>query len=159
MKKEEIIEKLRRAKNSDLQWIEKAKSIIKGNKNDIAIIPIDAIHSEFGKWFYSEGEQLKKLSNNPLECMKNIELLHQEFHKCYFDIYHIYYNESKKAKFFSKLMGAKRAEVDESEYNEAMSILEKMKEYAKDFISEVERLERRLEAVTQEKIDLILQKS
>jgi len=159
MKKEEIINKLKRAKKSDLQWIEKAKNIIKGSVNDIAVTPINPQDSEFGKWFYNEGEQLKKLSNNPLECMQNIELLHQEFHKQYFDIHNIYYNELKKAKLFSKIMGAKRAEVTQDELENAMDLLEKMKEYAKDFVSEVERLERRLEAVTQEKIDSILQKS
>ncbi len=157
MTKEEIIEKLQKAKNSDLQWIDRAKNLIAGTKNDEGVVPVEANESEFGKWFYNEGQKLKKLSNNPLECMKNIEILHQQLHDRYFEIYHIYFSDAKKAGFFSKLMGAKRQTLSEEEKQHVKELLNNMQRHAKEFVDEVERLERRLEAVAQEKIDSIMQ--
>ncbi|WP_346391922.1 CZB domain-containing protein [Sulfurimonas sp. NWX79] len=156
MKKEEIIEKLQKAKLSDLQWIDRVKNLIAGTKNDTGIPPVKAKESEFGKWFYNEGQKLKRLSNNPLECMKNIEVLHEQLHKKYLGIYHIYFAEEKKAGFFSKLLGAKRQELSEEEKNAVDNLLRSMENDAKEFVREVERLERRLEAVAQEKIDSVM---
>jgi vacuolar-type H+-ATPase subunit I/STV1 len=157
MKKEELIEKLQKAKLSDLQWIDRVKNLIAGTKNDIGTPPVKAKESEFGRWFYSEGEKLNKLSNNPLECMQNIGALHEQLHKKYVIIYHIYFSEDKKAGFFSKLLGAKRQELSEDEKKEVEKLLESMERDAKEFVTEVERLERRLEAVAQEKLDSIMQ--
>jgi len=157
MTKEEIIEKLQKAKIADLQWIDKAGNLIAGTKNDQGVLPIETHESEFGKWFHNEGQKLKKLSNNPLECMKNIEILHQKLHGRYYEIYHIYFSEEKKAGFFSKLMGAKRQNLTQEEEKHVTELLSDMQRDSKEFITEVERLERRLEAVTQEKIDSIMQ--
>ena len=157
MTKEEIIEKLQKAKNSDLQWIDKAKNLMAGTKSDDGVAPVEARESEFGQWFYNEGQKLKKLSNNPLECMQNIEVLHQQMHDRYFEIYHIYFSDAKKAGFFSKLMGAKRTELTKEEEKHVEELLENMQRHAKEFVDEVERLERRLEAVAQEKIDSVMQ--
>ena len=156
MKKEEMIEKLQKAKLADLQWIDKAKNLIAGTKNDQGVLPVETHDSEFGKWFYNEGQKLKKLSNNPLECMKNIEILHQQLHDRYYEIYHIYFSEEKKAGFFSKMMGAKRQNLTKEEDEHVASLLHNMETHSKEFINEVERLERRLEAVAQEKIDSVM---
>jgi len=157
MTKEEIIEKLQKAKFADLQWIDKAKNLIAGTKNDLGVLPVETHESEFGKWFYNEGQKLKKLSNNPLECMKNIEILHQQLHDRYYEIYYIYFSEEKKVSFFSKLMGAKRQNLTQEEEKHVTELLSNMQRDSKEFITEVERLERRLEAVAQEKIDSVMQ--
>jgi Txe/YoeB family toxin of Txe-Axe toxin-antitoxin module len=157
MTKEEIIENLQKAKLSDTQWIDKAKNLIAGTKNDEGIVPVDPRESTFGKWFNNEGQKLKKLSNNPLECMKNIEILHQQIHDKYSGIYHIYFSEANKAGFFSKLMGAKRQNISHEEEKHVAELLSNMQRDAKEFVDEVERLERRLEAVAQEKIDSVMQ--
>jgi superfamily I DNA/RNA helicase len=156
MTKKEMIEKLQKVKIADLQWIDRAKNLIAGTKNDIGTEPVEAEISDFGKWFYNEGEKLKRLSNNPLECMKNIETLHQQFHEKYFEIYHIYFSEEKKAGFFSKLMGAQRQNLSEDEIAHVEELLHEMQKYAKDFVTEVERLERRLDAVGEEKIASVM---
>ncbi|QOP46654.1 CZB domain-containing protein [Sulfurimonas paralvinellae] len=156
MTKEEIIEDLQKAKLANLQWIDKAKNLIAGTKNDQGIPPIDPRESEFGKWFYKEGQKLKKLSNNPLECMQNIETLHQQLHERYSEIYNTFFSETNKAGFFSKLMGAKRQNISDAEQKHVDNLLKNMQRDAKEFVDEVERLERRLEAVIQEKIDSVM---
>ena len=156
MEKENIIENLQKAKLSNLQWIDRANSLISGTKKDTGTVPIEEKESEFGQWLYGEGELLKKLSNNPLECMKSIEVLHQHIHKNYFKIYHIYFSDEKKAGFFSKLMGAKRQEVNTNEEKEAKLLLESLEQYANDLMKELERLERRIEAVGQEKLNFVM---
>ncbi len=153
-----MIEKLQKAKFADLQWIDKAKNLIAGTKNDQGVLPVEIRESEFGKWFYNEGQKLKKLSNNPLECMKNIEILHKQLHDRYYEIYHIYFSEEKKAGFFSKLMGAKRQNLTKEEEEHVAALFHNMETHSKEFIDEVERLERRLEAVAQEKIDSVMKK-
>ena len=157
MTKDELIEKLQKAKLSDLQWIDRAKNLIAGTKNDTGVPPVNPKESDFGRWFYNEGQRLKKLSNNPLECMKNIELLHEQLHERYLELYHIYFGEEKKACFFSKLLGAKRLEITEEEKKSVDKLLRLMESDAKEFVTEIERLERRLEAVAQEKIDSVMQ--
>ncbi|MBA1432712.1 MAG: hypothetical protein FAF04_03735 [Epsilonproteobacteria bacterium] len=89
--------------------------------------------------------------------MQNIENLHQQLHEEYFKIYNIYFSDAKKAGFFSKLMGAKRQNLNEEEQKQAEQLLNSMQRYAKEFVNEVERLERRLEAVAQEKLDSVMQ--
>jgi len=89
--------------------------------------------------------------------MKNIEILHQQLHDRYFEIYHIYFSEANKAGFFSKLLGAKRQNLSEEDKKHVQELLKNMQRHAKEFVDEVERLERRLEAVTQEKIDSVMQ--
>jgi hypothetical protein len=156
MKKDEIIEKLQKAKYADLEWLDRAKSLIEGSKNDIGTFPIEAVDSDFGEWFYNEGSKLKRLSNNPVESMQNLELLHQQIHKSYLDIYHIYFNHENRAGFFSSLMGAKRKELSAEELKNAKVLLQGMQLHAEEFLFEIERLERRLEAVGEEKIDFIM---
>lgn len=153
MEKEEVIDHLRAAKAAHIKWVQKAKLLINGIDIDEDAIPIDSTECRFGKWFYSDGQMLNSLSNNPLECMQTIEGLHFALHDKYLQIFNIYFSQEKKAGFFAKLFGIKRKkELSQYEIENSKKYYEEMEAISKDLLDEINRLERRLVAVSEEKI-------
>jgi len=152
MEKEQVLEHLRAAKAAHIKWVQKAKLLINGLDIDEGAIPVDSTECKFGKWFYSDGQILNALSNNPMECMQSIESLHFNLHDMYLKIFRIYFSEEKKAGFFAKLFGMKRKEPSASEKQLANSYYEEMEQISRALLDEINRLERRLIAVSAEKI-------
>ena len=153
MQKEEVLEHLRAAKLAHIKWVQKAKLLINGVDVEENAIPVDSTECNFGKWFYSDGQVLNALSNNPLECMNHIETLHFDLHDKYLQIFNIYFSEEKKGGFFAKLFGLKRKKIDESEQKRAQEYYTEMETISKQLLDEISRLERRLVAVSAEKIE------
>ena len=152
MEKEHILEHLRAAKAAHIKWVQKAKLLINGLDIQEDAIPVDSTECKFGKWFYSDGQILNALSNNPLECMQHIETLHFNLHDTYLKIFSIYFSEEKKTGFFAKLFGVKRKEPSVSEKELAQNFYDEMEQTSKELLDEINRLERRLIAVPDEKI-------
>ena len=92
MNKEHVLEHLRAAKSAHIKWVQKAKLLINGLDVKEDSIPVDSTECKFGQWFYSEGQILNALSNNPVECMVKIERLHFNLHDVYMNIFNIYFN-------------------------------------------------------------------
>jgi len=153
MKKEDVLEHLRAAKLAHIKWVQKAKLLINGVDVEENAIPVDSTECAFGKWFYTDGQVLNALSNNPLECMNKIETLHFSLHDKYLDIFNIYFAKDKKAGFFAKLLGMKRKPVSDAEQQLAQDYYETMEKISKELLDEISRLERRLVAVSSEKIE------
>jgi len=153
MNKEDVIGHLRAAKSAHIKWVQKAKLLINGLDIEENAIPVDSTECKFGKWFYSDGQVLNALSNNPLECMQSIESLHFKLHDIYLSIFNIYFSEDKKQGFFAKMFGLKRKQPTESELNLAKNYYTEMEDVSKALLDEINRLERRLIAVSQEKIE------
>jgi len=153
MKKEEVLEHLRAAKLAHIKWVQKAKLLINGVDVEENAIPVDSTECNFGKWFYTDGQVLNALSNNPLECMNKIESLHFTLHDKYLNIFNIYFSKEKQKGFFAKLLGLKRKPVSEAEQQLAQENYVNMEEISKDLLDEISRLERRLVAVSSEKIE------
>ena len=152
MKKEEVLEHLRAAKSAHIKWVQKAKLLINGVDIEKDAIPVDSTECKFGKWFYSDGQILNSLSNNPLECMQSIEKLHFTLHDKYLKIFNIYFSEEKKTGFFAKLFGFKKREITKTEHDLAETFYNEMEEISKQLLDEINRLERRLIAIPEEKI-------
>ncbi len=153
MEKEEVLEHLRAAKAAHIKWVQKAKLLINGIDIEEDAIPIDSTECKFGKWFYSDGQILNSLSNNPMECMQSIESLHFALHDKYLQIFNIYFSQEKKAGFFAKLFGIKRKkELSEEEVQKSRKFYDEMETISKELLEEINRLERRLVAVSEEKI-------
>ena len=153
MKKEDLLEHLRIAKLAHIAWIEKAKRLIKGFDIQENAIPVDVKECTFGKWFYSEGQALNALSNNPPECMNKIEMLHIEFHDKYLDIFNIYFPQEAKKGFFAKLLTKKRKALSAAKKELVLDYYKKMEKISQELTDEISRLERRLVAVSSEKIE------
>jgi hypothetical protein len=156
MKKEDVIVHLRQAKAAHIKWVQKAKLLINGVDVDENAIPVDSTECSFGKWFYTDGQMLNALSNNPLECMQHIETLHFELHDIYLKIFRIYFSEEKKGGFFAKLFGLKRKQPEKPQQQLAQDYYAQMEEISQNLLDEINRLERRLVAVSDEKIELLV---
>lgn len=152
MTKEEVLEQLRSAKSAHIKWVQKAKLLINGIDIEESAIPVDSTECAFGKWFYSDGQVLNSLSNNPLECMQNIEKLHFKLHDKYLQIFNIYFSQEKKSGFFAKLFG-KRKEISKTEHDLAEKYYFEMEDISKELLEEINRLERRLIAIPKNKIE------
>ena len=151
MDKEHILEHLRSAKAAHIKWVQKAKLLISGLEVQEDAIPVDSTECNFGKWFYSDGQILNSLSNNPPECMTEIENLHFELHDTYLKIFSVYFGKSNSG-FFAKLFGIKKKTVNEHERKAAVTYYEELEVISKKLLDEINRLERRLIAVSDEKI-------
>jgi len=153
MKKEEVLEHIRAAKVAHIKWLQKAKLLINGLDIDEDAIPVDSTECAFGKWFYSDGQFLNALSNNPLECMQDIESLHFKLHDIYLKIFTIYFAKERGNGFFAKLFGSKRKEISEVQQSLVQEYYTEMEEVSHKLLDEINRLERRLIAVSDEKIE------
>ena len=149
MQKSEILEHLRAAKTAHIKWVENAKLLINGFDMQKEAIPVNSTECQFGRWFYSDAQKLNALSNNPLECMTQIETLHFKLHDIYLQIYKIYFNEEKQG-FFAKLF--KKNKISDLEHEKAEKLYEKIEEVSKQLLDEINRLERRLIAIPEERI-------
>ena len=155
MEKEEVVSHLRTAKAAHIKWVQKAKLLINGLNIEESAIPIDSTECKFGKWFYSDGQLLNSLDNNPAEAMSSIENLHFKLHDVYLQIFNIYFNREKIG-FFSKIFGLKRKAVTDLEAREAKEQYEIMENISKELVDEINKLERRLIAVSEDKIRTLM---
>ncbi len=151
MDKENVVKHLRAAKSAHIKWVQKAKLLISGLEVEEDAIPVDSTECKFGKWFYGEGQMLNSLSNNPPECMTQIESLHFQLHDAYLKIFSVYFGK-KEGGFLQKLFGTKRKTVNEHEKQAAVTYYNTMEGISKELIDEINRLERRLMAIPEDKI-------
>ena len=151
MTKHIVLEHLRAAKTAHIKWVQKAKLLINGVDISKDAIPVDPTECKFGKWFYSDGQILNALSNNPLECMQQIEMLHFNLHDTYLKIFTILFSEEKKISFFAKFFG-KKSTLSEKEKTLVKEYYSEIETISQEFLDEINRLERRLVAVSEEKI-------
>lgn len=154
MNKEHILEHLRAAKSAHIKWVQKAKLLINGIDVKEDSIPVDSTECKFGQWFYSEGQILNALSNNPVECMVKIERLHFNLHDVYMNIFNIYFNKPKGG-FFSKLFG-KKTVIKDYEADKAKQYYANLEIISQELLEEINRLERRLIAVPEERIKQLI---
>jgi len=151
MEKEEVVSHLRAAKAAHIKWVQKAKLLISGLDVEEDAIPVNSTDCKFGTWFYGDGQMLNSLTNNPVEAMASIENLHFKLHDVYLQIFNIYFNKAKGG-FFTKLLGLKRKNVSELEAKIAAEHYLEMENISKELLEEINRLERRLIAVSEDKI-------
>jgi len=155
MEKEEVVNHLRAAKAAHIKWVQKAKLLINGLHIEESAIPIDSTECKFGKWFYSDGQLLNSLANNPAEAMSSIENLHFKLHDEYLQIFNVYFNR-ESAGFFSKIFGLKRKAVSDLEAKVAKEHYDIMENISRELLDEINRLERRLIAVSEDKIRTLM---
>ena len=155
MNKDETLKSLETAEIELTRFVETAKSLIDGIDAEDKVLPISPRDTKFGEWFYSDGQKLKALSNNPLECMSNIEQLHETLHERYREIFDLFYSQEKEGGFLSKIFKPKQKILTESGMNLANEEYVAMEKIAEELLSEIARLQRRLVAVSEEKINAL----
>lgn len=153
MQKEEVLSQLRAAKSAHINWVQRAKFLIEGFTINESSIPVNSTECKFGKWFYTEGQRLNDIRNNPVESMTTIEELHQELHDVYLKIYKIYY-DNPKIGFFSKLFGKKNT-VSDSDISLAKEYFNDIERISKELIKALNIMERRITVVSDDEIKSI----
>ncbi len=150
MKKSEILQHLKDAKEAHVGWVNNAKFLIKGVNLDESAIPVNATDCKFGKWFYAEMDILKKLPNAPISIIEDIEKLHKELHDKYLEIFKIYFSEDKKVGFLSKLLGKKRKEPSSEEKEKALQYFKELEDISNRLITKLSKLETAINSIPQE---------
>ncbi|MDF1883387.1 hypothetical protein JHD49_05475 [Sulfurimonas sp. SAG-AH-194-C21] len=156
MTKEDVLKHLKIAKHAHTRLLQKAKILIDNIDIEEHTKPINSSETDFGIWFNSDGQRLSALSNNPLECMQNIKMMHTDLYEMYSNIYNIYCEGTQNKGFFSKVLGLGKKEVDEDTKILALEYYEKMNITDKGLFDEISRLERRLVAISDEKIESLV---
>jgi len=153
MKKDEILEFLNDVKVAHTKWVDRADNLMKGIDIEDKATPVDAKECAFGKWFYGDGQKLNVLSSVPLQCMQEMETTHADFHKSYLSIYNVYFSE-KKGGFLSNFFKGKK-ELTPEERNFVEEKYKEMKELSKKLVDEIDRLDRRITAISDERIEVL----
>lgn len=151
MQKSEVLDQLRAAKAAHVNWVQRAKLLISGFQIDESSIPVNSTQCQFGKWFYSDAQKLNALQNNPMKCMSDIEQLHFDLHDIYLEIYKIYYETESKG-FFSKIFGKKK-KINEDAKALAKKYFQNMEEVSKKLVEEINRMERRIVAISEQEFE------
>ena len=143
MKKDNILTELRSAKVAHLKWVQRAKALISNEDISKESIPLDYTECLFGKWFYSDAQELALRPG--MDCISQIGIKHTELHEIYFKIFQIYFGEANKS-FFSKLLKLKK-KVLPAEQNIALEHYEQLEAVSKELLAQIEKLERRVNAL------------
>jgi hypothetical protein len=88
--------------------------------------------------------------------MSNIEDLHNKLHARYHEIFDLYYSSENKGGFLSKIFKPKQKVLTESEQKLVHEEYVSMEKIAEELLAEISRLERRLVAVSEEKINALV---
>lgn len=146
VEKDNILQELRSAKVAHLKWVQRAKSLISGMPVEKEAIPLDYTDCIFGKWFYSDGQNIALMPG--MNVMDEIGSKHTELHEIYFKIFQVYFGESHKS-FFSKLLRIKK-KVSPAELEMAQQYYTNLEEVSKELLDLIGRLERRINALGEE---------
>ena len=153
MKKEQILQVLDSAKKDIANMLENARLIKEGMPLQYHSIAKNPKECDFGKWFYSDGQKLSALSNNPMECIQNIDLLHNEFHKTYHEIVSIYENNKKSPGLLKKIFSKK--ELTQEEKQKLHDLTRELENSCQKLLAEITKMQRRIQATPQEKFEAI----
>ena len=115
-----ILHQTASAKMAHERWVKRADHLISGLPVEKQFIPLDPTSCEFGKWFYSQGSQLRVLDSLK-EILSDIETQHDKLHQIYGEIYKIYFIVPHNRSFLHKVITFNSKEVKKSEKEKAIT--------------------------------------
>ncbi|WP_417910605.1 CZB domain-containing protein [Candidatus Electronema sp. PJ] len=151
MDKHELIETLRSAMRSHKQWVSNALALIEGVPLEKEKVPVNATECAFGRWYYSEGQKLKKING-----IKEIEPLHDALHRTYMEIFAILFGEVNEPSFFSKLFGLSQ-KIAAEKREAAMEKYNLLQDQSEMIIKHLEQLERVITAMGETQLAMYLE--
>ena len=151
MDKNQILEQIHTAKAAHISWIQKAKLLIEGFEVDQNSIPVNSTECRFGKWYYSDAQEINSLKSSSLRCMKSVERFHFELHDIYQNIFKLYYATDKKD-LSTNSFGEKK-NIDDDTVKIGREYFLRLEKVSKSLLEEINRLEKRVVAIPNEEIE------
>jgi len=155
MNKTELVTALLDAKDAHKKWVDNAHALIEGTILDKSQVPVMATDCKFGKWYYIQGQTLKRITY-----FKEIEALHNNVHTNYMDIFAILFSEKQEAlvmnsRILGKLFGQahKKSDDDKQLAMEKYRILEQQ---SQQMIKKLDQLEKLVSAMSEEQLESFL---
>lgn len=143
MNKNEVIATLNSAILSHKKWVSNALALIEGVPLDKEQVPVNSTECEFGKWYYSVGQNLIEIPG-----FKDIEESHDKLHRTYMEIFAILFGEGYKPSFFNKLIGRSN-KVLAANRKEAMGKYAILEKQSKTIITQLQQIEKIITAMNE----------
>ena len=155
MNKAELVSALHDAKDAHKKWVDNAHALIQGTILDKSQVPVMATDCKFGKWYYIQGQTLKRITY-----FKEIEALHNEVHKTYMDIFAILFAEKQQAlvmnsRILGKLFGQAHNKSDDDQ-KLAMERYKILDHQSQQMIKKLDQLEKLVSAMSEEQLESFL---
>jgi hypothetical protein len=136
MNNKDVVTALRNAVRTHKQWVVNALALIEGVPLDQDKVPVHATECAFGKWYYGEGQKLKKANG-----FKEIEWLHDRLHETYMEIVAILFGETYGLSFANGLPGHSR-EITVEDHDAAMAKYHILKGQSEMIVKQLEQMEK-----------------
>jgi hypothetical protein len=149
MTKEDIEQKIKKARQSHTYQIQKIKFLVEGVPLKEDPTPVSYKECGFGSWIYGNEEQLRQLIGS--NSFEEIEEKHILWHTEYQKIYQIYYGEAKKG-LLSKFLGGK-PKVDSLQQDRAKAYYSDLESMTGDLLSMLDSLQRRISLLPESKFN------
>jgi len=131
---------LRDAKQAHRQWVVHARALVQGLPVNEEIISLEPTNCDFGRWYYSYGQDLLSLPE-----FNSIENLHDELHLLYMQIYNDL-SRQEKPSFMARLLGQK-AQADPQQRKNAILAYKQLDIISRQIIDKVDKLAVQLESM------------
>ena len=145
MTKEDMLHKIKSARQSHNYQIQKIKFLVEGVPLKEDPTPVSYKACGFGSWMYGDEEQLRKLIGP--KSFEEIEQQHIIWHTAYQKIYEIYYGQAKKG-LFAKFTGGK-PKVDSLQQDKAKAYFNDLQKITYDLLEKLNALEKRVSLMSE----------
>jgi len=136
-----LLKQIAEARIAHTRWLRRAQHLIEGLPVSDGMVALDPTHCEFGNWLYSDGMKYKSVLKFE-QIIDKIEKCHVELHDIYLNVYKIYFVESKRFWFVSKLLASSYKEPSARQKERAKLYLYDLERCSKSLLSELTRLEK-----------------
>lgn len=148
MRKDDLVEKIHHAKKLHLKWVHRVKDLLEGVLLTDEMIALDPKESEFGYWLYGDVHECQDIPFF-IETLNHIEEEHISLHQIYFEIYRIYFVETKREYPAALLLG-KRKEVPPERWAEAEKHYYELLEISHKLLVQMNNFERKVRMINDE---------
>ncbi|MCU7960020.1 MAG: CZB domain-containing protein [gamma proteobacterium symbiont of Bathyaustriella thionipta] len=132
---------LRDARQAHRQWVVHARALVQGLPIKKESVPLEPTHCDFGRWYYSYGQDLLSLPE-----FSSIEVLHDELHLLYMQIHSGLFQQEKPS-LMARMLGQK-AQPDLQQRKKALQDYKQLDMISRMIISKIDKLIAQLESMT-----------
>lgn len=149
MNKSSLLEQLRAAKTSHIQWRARAQALINGLELEEGAVPVLHTDCKFGKWYYGSGQVL-----DHLQSFRDIDEKHEQLHLIYMQIFKTLYGDDERSAL-SRLFGSKKQH-EAVKLEKAKKILPSLIHVSKDLLTLIETLETEVRNMSEEDLKSVV---